>query len=263
MGPILALASNTYREAIRNKVLYSIGIFALLVILVGNFLTDISLHNDKRVLFDVGIGLLSTFGLILAVFTGTSLIYKEIDRKTIYLILTKPVGRAQFLAGKMLGLTASVYLVLGLMFVLLVGQSLFMGTGAPPQLYKAALLILFEVFIVISITTLFSSFSTPFITGMLTLGIIVIGRLLPDLKQIILTKYQADAMRDLADRLLQVFPQLYLFVPNGHDFNGQYVSLTAEFVTWGYIGWTALYALVYSGIILMISAVIFRRRDLT
>ncbi|MBU1535503.1 ABC transporter permease [Myxococcota bacterium] len=263
MGPLLAIASNTYREAIRNKVLYSIVLFALLIILVGNFLADISLHNDKRVLFDVGIGLLSTFGLILSVFTGTSLIYKEIDRKTIYLILTKPVGRAQFLFGKMLGLVGSVYLVLALMFVLLVAQSAIMGSGFHPNLFKAVLLIFFEVIIIISITTLFSSFSTPFITGMLTFGIIVIGRLLPDLKQIIIVKYQADSMRELADRLLQVFPQLYLFVPNGHDFNGQYVSITAEFVTWGYIGWTALYAIMYSAIILLIAAMVFRRRDLT
>ncbi len=263
MGPTLALALNTYREAIRNKILYSLVLFAVVVLLAGNYLADISLHNDKRVLYDIGLGTLSFFGLLLSVFTGTSLIYKEIDRKTIYLVLTKPVHRTHFLLGKMAGLVASVYLVLGLMFVLLLIETLLVGVGISANLYKAWVLILFEVLIVISITTLFSSFSTPFITGMLTMGIIIIGRLLPDLQQIIVMKYEANQMRQLAETLLQIFPQLYLFVPNGHEFNGHYLSVTAQFVTWSYLGWTALYALLYSGIVLLFASTVFRHRDLT
>jgi ABC-type transport system involved in multi-copper enzyme maturation permease subunit len=262
MRAVYSIAINTFREAIRNKILYSIIVFAVVVILAGNFLADISLHNDKRVLYDLGIGFLSTFGLLLALFTGTNLIYKEIDKKTIYLLLAKPVSRTQFLLGKMWGVVTSIYLVLILMFILLILESIFVGTGVHINLYKAAILILFEVLVVVSITTLFSSFSTPFITGMLSFGFIIIGRLLPDLKQIIAMKYNADGARSAVEHLLQLFPQLYLFTPNGHDFNGRHLSITADFVTWDYIGYSGLYAILYSSVILLLASTIFKRRDL-
>jgi ABC-type transport system involved in multi-copper enzyme maturation permease subunit len=263
MGPVLSIALNTYRETIRNKVLYILLLFAIIIMLSGHFFADISLHNEKRVLYDIGLGLLSIFSILIAIFTGVNIIYKEIEKKTIYLILPKPVSRPSFILGKLFGLLAAVYLITSIMLLLLVFEVFLIKIPISIHIFKAALLIYFEVLIILSIAILFSSFSTPYITGMLTLGVFFIGRLLPDLLQVILIKYESNTVRTVVEEVLQFLPHLYLYVPNGHMFNGKYVSITADFVSWGFVGYAFLYSLIYSSIILSISSFILNRRNLT
>ncbi|MBU1220661.1 ABC transporter permease [Myxococcota bacterium] len=263
MGAILSISINTFREAIRNKIFYALAFFALLIIVTGHFFADISLHNEKRVLWDIGSGLISFFALALSIFTSASIIHKEIDKKTIYLVLSKPVERWKFIAGKTLGLLATVYSVITAMLLIFIVEMLLTGVSPGVNIFKAFILIMGEVLLVVSVSILFSSFSSPFITGMMTIGAVFIGRMLPDLKQILFMKYEHDFWRNLAESLLQVFPQLYLFIPNGHDFNGYHVSITTDFVTWGFIGWSMVYTLTYSCVILAIASLILSKRDLT
>ncbi|MGM0596884.1 MAG: ABC transporter permease [Myxococcota bacterium] len=262
MGAVSAIAINTFRETIRNKILYTIILFILIVLISGNYLANISMHNEDRIIMDIGLGMLSLFGVFLTVFTGINIIFKEIDKKTIYLVLSKPLNRTGFILGKLFGLLLAVYTVVIIMFAILMAQSLLMQIAYPVNLVKGFILILFEILIVLSIAIFFSSFTTPFITGMLTVGIIIVGRLLPDLHQIIRVKYVPGFWRETALSLTQIFPNLYIFVPNGHDFNGQYLSLTSDFITWNYISWAFLYTVFYSSITLVLASTILKNRDL-
>ncbi|MBN2723187.1 MAG: ABC transporter permease subunit [Deltaproteobacteria bacterium] len=263
MGAIFSIGLNTFREAIRSKVFYSMALFAILIVITGHFLADISLHQEKRVLLDIGTGLISFFALMLSIFTGTSIIYKEIEKKTIYLILSKPVERWKFIAGKTAGLLATIFTVVGIMLIFFLLELYLMRISPGTNILKATILILSEVIVVVAITIFFSSFTSPFITGMLTIGMVAIGRLLPDLKHIIQMKYEPDFIRSSVESLLQIFPQLYLFIPNGHDFNGVHVSITSDFVNWSFTFWSTAYALTYSGIFLFLASIILSKRDLT
>lgn len=104
LNTINAIALNTFRETVRDRVLYAIVIFALIATLAGVIFGQLSVDQDVRVLEDLGLGVISMFGGIIAVFIGTTLVFKEIDRRTIYLIVTKPINRWEFVTGKFLGL---------------------------------------------------------------------------------------------------------------------------------------------------------------
>lgn len=260
--PVLAVVFNTYREVLRNKVLYAVLFYTVLIVLSGHFFADISLNQERRILFDIGLALVSLFSVVLALFAGTSIIYKEIEKKTIFLIVPRAISRGQFLLGKWAGLFSAIAVVITAMFLILLGECLLMKIRPETALFKGVLLVYFETALLIAVALFFSSFSSPAVTGMLTIGFFVIGRLLPELQQILYTKYQADAFRSAADTLLNFLPHFYLYVPNGHDFNGRTLSLTTDFVTWSYVGWTALYTIFLCGVILLVAAGVFRRRDL-
>ncbi|HEX5657740.1 MAG TPA: ABC transporter permease subunit, partial [Polyangiales bacterium] len=114
MGPIYAIMLNTFREAVRDRVLYAVLGFACAVLLFTLAIAELSLHDELRVVSDVGLASISLFSVMIAVFLGSSLLYKEIERKTLYVILPKPIARAEFLLGKYLGivLTAVVFVAL-------------------------------------------------------------------------------------------------------------------------------------------------------
>jgi Cu-processing system permease protein len=114
MGRIWAVAINTFREAVRDKVLYGVLGFACAVLLLSLALAELSLHQQRRVVLDIGIASISLFSVVIAIFLGSSLLYKEIEKKTLYVILPKPIRRWEFLLGKYLGivLTAAVFIAL-------------------------------------------------------------------------------------------------------------------------------------------------------
>lgn len=260
--PVLAVALNTFREVLRNKVLYAVLFYTVLIVLSGHFFADISLNQERRILFDIGLALISLFSVVLALFAGTSIIYKEIEKKTIFLIVPRAISRGQFLFGKWVGLFSAIAVVVTAMFLILLGECLLLKIRPEAVLLKGVLLVYLEAALLIAVALFFSSFSSPAVTGMLTIGLFVIGRLLPELQQILYAKYQADAFRAAADKLLDILPHFYLYVPNGHDFDGRTLSLTADFVTWAYVGWTALYTVFLCTFILVVAAGVFRRRDL-
>ena len=261
--PVLAVILNTFREVVRNKILYAILFYTVLVVLTGHFFADVSLNQERRIILDIGLGLLSLFSVVLCIFAGTSIIYKEIEKKTIFLIVPRSISRGQFLLGKWGGLFLAMSLVVTAMTMILLIECALLKISPGVALFKGVLLVYFEVAVLLAMALFFSSFSSPAITGMLTIGFFVIGRLLPDLKQILFVKYQADTFRTVAEEALRVIPHFYLYVPNGHDFNGHVVQLTTDFVTWSYIGWTFLYTVLISAMILIVATGVFRRRDLS
>ena len=161
MVKILAIAVNTFREAVRDKILYSLLIFALLMIVSSVFLSTLSVGDQIKIIQDMGLSMISIFGTLIAIFVGIGLVYKEIEKRTIYSIIAKPIARHQFLMGKYCGLILTLLVEITVMssgFLLLL---YFYPGSYDASILKAIYLIFIELMIVTAIALLFSSFSTP------------------------------------------------------------------------------------------------------
>jgi Cu-processing system permease protein len=258
---ITAVLLNTFRETVRDKILYGIVFFAVVLILATVVLGEWSLHEEVRVTTDLGLAGISLFSVMLAIVLGVSLMHKEIDRKTLYPVLSKPVARWEFLLGKYLGmaLTLALAMVLlgGVFFAVLAVQG-----GAPSHaLFLALFLVYLEVLVVTAVAMLFSSFSTPFVSGVLTLGTFVVGRNL-DTLELFLRAEEVKVVPGLFRAATVVFPNLYLFYPSGRALESQWVSVHGAFVSSGYILSTAGYGAAYIAVCLVMAIILFSRRDL-
>ena len=171
MQKIVAIGLNTFREAIRDKVLYSLLFFAVLVIVAALAFGALSVHEEIRLTIDLGLGGMSIFLAIIAIFVGVSLVYKELEKKTIYTLIPKPVHRYQFVLGKYLGLTLTLLTQLAVMSGVLAIVLLVQGAELTSSLAMMVILIFLEVMVITGVAILFSSYSTPFLSGAFSLGV--------------------------------------------------------------------------------------------
>jgi len=307
MHRIVAVAINTFREAVRDRVLLGMIGVALLVLVFTLALAELSLHQERRIVLDLGLASVSLFSAMVSVFLGSSLLYKEIERKTLYVILPKPIRRTEFLLGKCLGivLTVSVFvfimgavqlwvtavqaggtvwilslaafglpLVTGLMaykardrtaillpgslVALLVCAALAAEAGVALVPILAALaLVVGEVLLITSVALLFSSFSTPFLTALFTLGIWIAGRS-ADFMATMKSKTLPEEIRNGLKVLAEIVPNFNLFVPGRYTLESQLDEVAGPL---SYVGTALLYTAAYSAILLVLASLLFRRRD--
>ncbi len=180
---IWAIILNTFREAVRDRVLYAIVFFAVVILLISTIMDVITIGQRAKIIIDMGLASISIFGALIAIFVGIGLVYKEIEKRTIYTIVSKPVARWQFLLGKYFGLVLTLAVQVAAMsaiFFIIVASE--MGR-VPPLLYLAVGMTFLELMVVCAVAIFFSSFSTPILSGMYTLGVYLIGHLTRDLYQ--------------------------------------------------------------------------------
>jgi ABC-type transport system involved in multi-copper enzyme maturation permease subunit len=271
---ILAVARNTFREAVRNKVMYSLMLFAIILIVSALALGELSVHEERRMIRDVGLFGIDAFSVLIAIFVGVNLLYKELSLKTVYTILPKPIARWEFVLGKWLGVMATLVVQIVVMGAVLALTLLMAGgdTGGGPTdpgsdalqavdatLPKALWLFLMNVTIVTSVAMFFSSFTSPFLSGLFALGIFVVGRQVPDLQQ--LAGHLGGGMGRLLGLTARVLPNLHLFTPSGTVVGAARVSVHGQFVGPAYLGNVTVYALCYSALVLGLAVLIFRRKD--
>mgnify|MGYP001818527729 CR=1 FL=1 len=250
---IHALAVNTFREAIRNKLLYTLLGFGVLMIASGVLLATLSYVEVDEILQDVGLGGIRFFSAGIAIFVGVGLIHNEVDRRTIFTILSKPVSRTEFLIGKWAGLTFTVWLqlfLMGLAFALvslLAGAPLGLGHG------WAIGMVGLELMVLVAVATFFSSFTTPMLAASFSIGIWLIGHLSRDL-QALGQQSDVDSVASFAAFVFVVMPDLEVFnkpleaVP-GLPLEGSELVLAG------------IYGAGYTVATLMLGAMIFSRRD--
>jgi ABC-type transport system involved in multi-copper enzyme maturation permease subunit len=266
MRAISAVAVNVFRESVRDRVPYNLVVFALLLIASSYLIGQLTAGQDVKIIKDLGLAAIALFGLFIAVFIGIGLVSKEVERRSIYPVLAKPVSRPQFIAGKYAGLvltlfvnvvvmTVATYIVLGVM-TWLTPPSLRAAWDAPgldPRLLAAVLLIFVELMIVTAIALFFSTFSTPLLSAALTLGLYVAGHFNADLRNF-------DAVVDsraaiwMARGVYHVLPDLSAFDVKTQVVHGLPVAA-------GYIGATIAYGAAYIAVLLAASIAIFSRRD--
>ena len=260
IGRIVAISLNTFREAIRNKVLYSLLFFAVLLIASALALGQMSLHEEARVTVDLGLGGIALFGVLIAIFVGVNLVYKELDKKTVFSLIPKPIHRFEFILGKFGGMVLTLAVQIAIMSAVLFAILRLQGSPIGGAVVRAIVLIFVEVVVVTAIAVLFSSFSSPFLSGAFTLGMFVVGRSLPELRELI-TKLHEVALRDVLWASTRLLPDLHIFYASGSMLNGQYATVHRVYVDWSYVATASSYGLGYAACALVVAILLFSRRD--
>ena len=209
--PVIAL--NTFREAVRDKILYVLFVFGILLIGVSRAIGWVSFGGENKIMTDIGLTAIWMFAGMVSIFVGTGLIYKEIDKRTIYTILSKPAERWQFLVGKYLGLLLTTLVNLCLLSFLFLGYLWFFNAPITFALVQALFLTFVEMMVVTAVAIFFSSASTPILSAIFTTIIFFTGQL---------TKWIVDLgapLRQTAPWVEKLLYGAYLFMPNLHNFN--------------------------------------------
>ncbi|TPV93975.1 MAG: hypothetical protein B7733_17490 [Myxococcales bacterium FL481] len=259
---IYGIALNTFREAVRNRVLFVLVMFAVGLMAFSLALGEMSLREDVRILKDLGLAAMSGFGLVIALFLGVNLLSKELDRKTVYAILPKPIARWEFLLGKHIGLVCTMVVLVSLMSAVLAAMVTAKGGHHGELMLRAEVLIAAELLLVVGVAMVFSSFSSPYLSAMFTGALWVIGRSTAELEAFVANKLDDPVVGSILRACVEATPDFRMFYVSGANLAGELVSVHDSFVTWGYVGLACLYALLYSAICLAIACGLFARRDL-
>jgi ABC-type transport system involved in multi-copper enzyme maturation permease subunit len=259
IGRIWAIALNTFREAARIRVLYGILVLVVAANLLAIVLGELSIHEETRVARDIGLAGISLFGSLTAIFLGVFLLYTEVQRRTIHAIVSKPIERWEFVVGKYLGMVLVLSILVALFGLAMVLVLTFQGGGVSLAIAKALLLAWLEVLVVAAIAIFFSSFSTPFLSGIFALGLWAIGRLTPDIEAA--TKAASTAIRLTTKAALQIVPDLHLYSISGRALDGATVSVHGDFVSWSYVGLASLHGVGWIVGLVAFAAILFSRRD--
>ena len=185
-----AIAINVFRESVRDKVFYNLVLFALLMTASSYLLGQLTAGQDVKIIKDLGLAATSMFGLFIAVFIGIGLVSKEVERRSIYSLIAKPVSRAQLVLGKYCGLTLTLAVNMVVMAVALYAVLGYLAWGVPadmraawdapaldPALLKALALLFAELMLVTALALFFSTFSSPMLSAVLTFGLYIVGHL--------------------------------------------------------------------------------------
>lgn len=250
---LLSIAANTFRETVRNKILYTILAFALFVIGITWFLADLSVGELTRIIVDVGLAGIHLFGVIMAVFLGITLIQQEVERKTVYLILSKPLPRWEFVVGKALGLSGTLVLVTLVMAFVLLGVHAAYGNGVEAGILVAAAGIYMELVLLVCLASLFSSFTTPVLSATFTLSLFLIGHVSRDLVEFG-GRSASSAVRWGALALYGILPDLEVFNYKGQVTYGEARSFAVLLLPAGYL-------LAYGGAVIVLTCLLFSRKD--
>lgn len=260
------VAINVFKESVRDKVLYSIIAFAVVLIASSLLIGNLTAGQDIKIIKDLGLASISIFGLLIAVFIGIGLVWKEVERRSIYSLLSKPLSRTEFILGKYCGLGLTLAVNVVVMVVAWYAVLAYMATTVPPEvragwptpatdlgMLRAVGLILIELMLVTAIALFFSTFSSPFLSAGFTLGLWVVGHFNADLKNF-------DAVVD--SRAAAWFAHgLYYVLPNFSAFDIKQQAVYAQALPPGYLATTALYGVVYITLLLVASVAVFSRRD--
>jgi len=257
MRKVWTVAANTFREAVRDRVLYNLVFFALLMMAAAILVGQISIGIEQSVIVSLGLTAISVIGIFIAVFIGVGLVSKEMDKRTLYALLAKPVERWQFLFGKFVGLVLTLAvntaaMTVGLYLALWAVKHRL--TGSDWYLISAVYLILLKLALIVALAMLFSCFTTPFLAILYTLGLYVAGLFAEELRTM--------KAISLSDSTMRMFRAISYMLPNFENFNvmgavahGRAVEVTLLLRDTGY-------ALLYGLMVLAAAATVFSRRNL-
>jgi Cu-processing system permease protein len=250
---LFSIAANTFRETVRNKILYVILAFALIVIGLTWFLADLSMGELSRIIADVGLASIHLFGVTIAVFLGITLVSQEVDRKTIYLILSKPIPRWEFVVGKAMGLSSTLLLTTSVMAATLFALYWMYGGKAEPGILVASAGIYLELVLLVCIATFFSTFTTPTLSAMFTLALFLVGHLSGHLI-LFGGRSKEAAVRVVSAGLFYLLPNLEIFNLKNEVVYGRARALEPLLAAGGYF-------VCYGGAILLAACLLFAKKD--
>jgi ABC-type transport system involved in multi-copper enzyme maturation permease subunit len=253
MSRVLAVAANTYRETVRERVLYNLVFFAVLMTFAGFLLSQLSIRQDEKILKDLGLAAMELFGTLIAVFIGVGLISKEIERRSLYPLLAKPLTRGEFYLGKFAGLAFTLFVNVASMTAGLYLTLALTGRRPDPLLLQAVYPIFLGLVLVVAFAMLFSTVSSSSaLASVFTVVVVVAGRF-------------SDVMRNMREVAPGVpawlVDALYAVVPNFHNFDFKDRVAYGDAVPAEVLAWVSLYASAYVVVVLALGLSSFRARD--
>ncbi|HYH00440.1 MAG TPA: ABC transporter permease [Terriglobales bacterium] len=253
---IKSIAFNTFREAVRDRVLYNLIVFALLMVASSVLFGQISIGIERLILVNLGLTAISVFGIVIAIFIGIGLVSKEIEKRTLYTVLARPVRRWEFIVGKFFGLTGTLvvnafFMAVGFFLALLVVVHRFETRDG--WLLVALYFIVLQFVIITAVTLFFSTFSSPLLSAVFTLAIVVIGTFAEDLRAF------AAMMHGVPRWIAMAAAHV---VPNFASLNVISTVAHGNGVAGSLIGLNTLYAVLYAGAAIAGAIIIFERRNL-
>jgi ABC-type transport system involved in multi-copper enzyme maturation permease subunit len=251
------VAINTFREAVRDRVLYNLVLFALLMIGAAIVFGGVSIGIVNLVIVNLGLTSISVFGLVMAIFIGVGLVYKEIEKRTLYSLLAKPIRRWQFLVGKYAGLLLTLVVNTAFMTLGLAAAFFYVGGSierADLSILVAIYFILLELALVTALAMFFSCFSSPLLSTLYTLGIYITGVFANDIRGV------GEFTKNPA--VLVVTRAIYYLVPNFHNFNAIAIAAHGDPIPFARVWQNSLYAALYVLLLLVAASAVFSRRNL-
>jgi len=250
---IKAIALNTFKEAIRDRILYLLLFFAAVCIIFSRLLALLTVGDRVKIIIDVGLASLSLFGVLMAILMGTGLVYKEIDKKTIYTLLSKPIHRYQFLLGKFLGLVLTLFIMLFLMSIIFLAVVFLHTFKVEWSIFITIFFIFIELCLITAVAILFSCFSTPILSSIFSLSFYLIGHFSWGLETLI------EKIRPGIGKIMaQIF---YIFLPNLENFNFKTEIVHHLPIPSNIFLLSTLYGIAYTIFILLLAMLVFRKRD--
>jgi ABC-type transport system involved in multi-copper enzyme maturation permease subunit len=266
MALISRIAVHVFKESVRDKVLYNLVLFAVLLIGASYLIGQLTAGQDVKIIKDLGLAATQVFGLFIAVFIGIGLVSKEVERRSIYSLLAKPVRRHELILGKYAGLVLTLAVNIAVMAVALYAVLGYMSwveteefkqsweaPATDPAMLWAVFLVFTQLMLVTAIALFFSTFSSPILSAVLTFGLYVVGHFNADLRN-----FENVVDSPTAASLARV---LYYVLPNLAPFDIRADVVHAQPVTFGYVALTTGYAVAYIGALLLGAMFIFSRRD--
>jgi Cu-processing system permease protein len=257
MKRVGVVALNTFREAVRDRVLYNLVFFALLMIAAAILVGQISIGIEQSVIVSLGLSAISLIGLLISVFIGVALVSKEMDKRTLYALLSKPVRRWEVLLGKFGGLVLTLAvntaaMALGLFLAMLyVKHSL---ERSDSSVLIAVYFIWLKLALIVALALLFSCFTTPLLAILFTTGLYIVGLYVQELRDL--------PVEVLSPAMAAFTKWLSFLLPNFENFNVMAMAAHGRAIPGSLILNNTLYAMIYCAIVLTAAAVVFSRRNL-
>jgi ABC-type transport system involved in multi-copper enzyme maturation permease subunit len=253
MKSISSIALNTFRESIREKLIVIALFFGALLFASSYVLSPLAVGARQKIVLDVGLASVSLIGILTAILIGSTLLHKEVERRAVYMVLTRPVSRLEYLIGKFWGVFLAITGVVAVMTAVMVLMLLLGNVSVRPVIFSALYLTLLEIAVVCSIVVLFSTFTTPVLTSFFSICLVVAGSLSGDLK-VFAEKYGGAVTR----RVVEAF---YYMLPNLAVFNLRHEAVHDLPYSPGDLMLATLYASVYCAAAIYVAQMIFKRRE--
>ena len=248
------VAVHTIKEAVRDRIFGVSILFAGVLLAVALALTPLAAGQRDKLVQDLGLGAIAGIGLLLAVFVGTSMVYREIERRTIHTLLARPISRSEYVIGKYIGMVVTIVLNVAIMFTLYGALVHFYLGQFKIELLAAVYLIGVELAVISAFSLFFSVVASPFLGAFFTSVLFVVGHLAQDILRF------ADMLPEGIGRM--IFRSAGYVIPHLEYFNIKGMAVYGKPVTIDYLAWTTGYGLLYATALVLISIVIFRRKDL-
>ncbi len=256
LGRIGVIATNVFREVIRDRILYLLALFAIAFVAIAALLPQVAAGTEHKILLDVGLATMNLLGLVVAIFVGTGLINKEIEKRTVYALIAKPVSKAEFIVGKHVGLSLVLAVLMAAMLLIYLGVLTHSQVSYPlSSILVASLFQFLELVLIVAVAILFGVFTNSLLAILLTVGVYLMGHFSRDLVSLG-TLSKDPTLQRITESVYLILPDLErLNLKNQAVYGGELLPPPLELLG------SAAYGLFYTVLLLAIASLIFYKRE--